>query len=294
MDEKLNKLGSAYQEVADLPNYKHEYTFNYLKISPSYWLAHRVIELGERIPANELPNDFEQVIETYKKLGNVYQKEFYEWWLEGAYKAFGANKKKILWLGVDLNETEAEIRKDFEVFLSKLESKKQSKQQDKIVFLINKVRLTSLHHRYDLVHQRAWRAGKYWQKEPLWKLIRWGGYPTERSKEVRINTKKKSSNVEVRSYLTMLASKNLKIALYTAEHAARGVFPSQDPIDTGLDFDYERIADLEASYDWDYQKIVDFKKSRKDALKFLSPAFGNKKARKKLPRASLDEMFTKE
>lgn len=294
MDEELNKLGSAYEEVADLPNYKHEYMFNYLKISPSYWLAHRAIELGEIIPANELPKDFEQVLDTYKKLGNVYQREFYEWWLEGAYKAFGVNKKKMLWLGVDPNKTEAEIRKDFEVFISKLESKKQSKHQDKIVFEINKVRLTSLHHRYDLVHQRAWRAGKYWQKEPLWKLIRWGGYPTERRKEVRINTKKKSSNVEVRSYLTMLASKNLKIALYTAEHAARSVFPSQDPIDTGLDFDYERIADLEASYDWDYQKIVEFKKSRKDALKYISPAFGNKKARKKLPRESLDETLAKE
>ncbi len=294
MDKKLNKLGSAYEEVADLPNYKHEYMFNYLKISPSYWLAHRAIELGERIPANELPKDFEQVLDTYKKLGNVYQREFYEWWLEGAYKAFGVNKKKMLWLGVDPNKTEAEIRKDFEAFLSKLESKKQSKQQDKIVFEINKVRLTSLHHRYDLVNQRAWRAGKYWQKEPLWKLLRWGDYPTERRKEVRINTKKKSSNVEVRSYLTMLASKNLKLALYTAEHAARGVFPSQDPIETGLDFDYERIADLEASYDWDFQKIVDFKKSRKDALKYISPAFGNKKARKKLPRESLDETLAKE
>ena len=294
MDEELNKLGSAYEEVADLPNYKHEYMFNYLKISPSYWLAHRAIELGERIPANELPKDFEQVLDTYKKLGNVYQREFYEWWLEGAYKAFGVNKKKMLWLGVDPNKTEAEIRKDFEAFLSKLESKKQSKQQDKIVFEINKVRLTSLHHRYDLVNQRAWRAGKYWQKEPLWKLLRWGDYPTERRKEVRINTKKKSSNVEVRSYLTMLASKNLKLALYTAEHAARGVFPSQDPIETGLDFDYERIADLEASYDWDFQKIVDFKKSRKDALKYISPAFGNKKARKKLPRGSLDEAVAKE
>ncbi len=294
MDKKLNKLGSAYEEVADLPNYKHEYMFNYLKISPSYWLAHRAIELGERIPANELPKDFEQVLDTYKKLGNVYQREFYEWWLEGAYKAFGVNKKKVLWLGVDPNKTEAEIRKDFEAFLFKLESKKQSKQQDKIVFEINKVRLTSLHHRYDLVNQRAWRAGKYWQKEPLWKLLRWGDYPTERRKEVRINTKKKSSNVEVRSYLTMLASKNLKLALYTAEHAARGVFPSQDPIKTGLDFDYERIADLEASYDWDFQKIVDFKKSRKDALKYISPAFGNKKARKKLPRESLDETLAKE
>ncbi|MCF8187091.1 MAG: hypothetical protein K9J28_09790 [Sulfuritalea sp.] len=294
MDKNINKLVSGYEEGVDLPNYKHEYMFYYLKISPSYWLAHRVIKLGEVIPANELPKDFEKVLDTYKKLGDVYQIEFYEWWLGGAKNAFATNKKKLLWLGVDPSKTEEQIRKDFELFLSKLESKKQSKQQDKIVLEVNKVRLVSLHHRHDLVHERAWRAGKYWQKEPLWKLIRWGQYPSERRKEVRINTKKKSSNVEVRSYLTMLASKNLKLALNTAEHAARGIFPSQDPIDTALDFDYERIADLEATYDWDYEKITAFKKSRKDYMKYLSPAHGNKKARKKMPKASFDEVLQKE
>jgi hypothetical protein len=51
---------------------------------------------------------------------------------------------------------------------------------------------------------------------------------------------------------------------------------------------------IEASYDWDYEKIVEFKKSRKDAMKFLSPAFGNKKARKKLPKISPDETLAKE
>jgi hypothetical protein len=294
MDENATKLSSEYGDIADLPNYKHEYMFYYLKISPSYWLAHRVIKLGEVIPANELPEDFEKVLDTYKKLGDVYQIEFYEWWLGGAKNAFATNKKKLLWLGVDLSKTEEQIRIDFELFLSKLETKKQSKQQDKIVLEVNKVRLVSLHHRHDLVHERAWRAGKYWQKEPLWKLIRWGQYPSERRKEVRINTKKKSSNVEVRSYLTMLASKNLKLALNTAEHAARGIFPSQDPIDTGLDFDYERIADLEATYDWDYEKITAFKKSRKDYMKYLSPAHGNKKARKKMPKTSFDEVLQKE
>ena len=294
MDKKTIDLGSGYEDFVDLPNYKHEYFFYYLKISPSYWLAHRLIALGETIPSNELPKNFEQVLATYRKLGSVYQLEFYEWWLEGAYKAFGVNKKKMLWLGVDPNKSEAEIRNDFEAFLSKLESRKQSRQQDKIVFEVNKVRLASLHHRYDLVNERAWRAGKYWQREPLWKLIRWGEYPTERRKEIRINTKKKSSNVEVRSYLTMLASKNLKLALYTAEHAARGVFPSQSPIDTAKDFDYERIADLEASYEWDYSKITEFKKSRKDAMKIISPAHGQKKSRKKIPKIMIDEVFAQE
>lgn len=294
MDKKLNGFGAGYEAVVDLPNYKHEYIFNYLQISPSYWLAHRVVALGEVIPEVDLPKDFDEVMATYQKLGDVYGKEFYEWWLAGAYNAFTTEKKKLLWLGIDPTKTESQLRQDFEDFLSKLESKKQTSQQDKIVFEVNKIRLSSLKVKHDLVHERAWRAGKYWQKEPLWKLARWGQYPTEKRKDIRINTKRKSSNVEVRSYLTMLVSKSLKAALYLAENAARGKFPCQDPLTTALEFDFERIADQANAYRPDWNKLDEFKKQNKDYMKYMSPSHGRKKTRKKVPKLDIDEVFAKE
>jgi hypothetical protein len=43
----------------------------------------------------------------------------------------------------------------------------------------------------------------------------------------------------------MLVSKNLKEALVIAENAARGRFPSLEPIETGLSFDYEQIREID-------------------------------------------------
>ncbi len=291
--EKLTGFGDAYEEAIDLPNYKHEYIFKYLQISPSYWLAHQVITLGEKIRQEDLPRDFDKVEKTYRLLGDVYLKDFYEWWLSGASNAFASQKKKQVWIGIDPTKSKDRLIKEFEVFLSKLESK-NSKSDEGLVFEVNKIRLSSLEDRFNLVHQRAWRNGKYWQKEPLWKLLRWGQYATERRKEIRINSKRKSSNVEVRAYLTMLASKNLKIALYIAENAARGKFPSQDPIETGLDFDWDRIADQSNDTPLDFEKIKKFKSEHKDYLKYMSPSRGHRKTCKKIKKPDLNEVLQRE
>ncbi len=292
--DKLTGFGLGFEGVEELPDYKHEYMFNYLQLSPSYWLAHRIISLGEEIPNEELPNDFEAVLNTYKKIGNVYKKEFYEWWLNGGKNAFAKDKKKPIWLGIDPSKPKDQLRKEFEEFLSKLENNKTLIKDEKITFEINKIRLNSLHHRFDLVHERAWRYGDFHQKEPLWKLIRYSQYPSEKRKDIRINSRKKQSNVEVRSYLTMLASKNLKLALYTAEHAARGKFPCQAPIDTVAEFDYERIARLEVEYKPDFGKINEFKKQNKDYMKYMSPSHGHQRTRKKIPKFNIDEAMKKE
>ena len=292
MDKNSPKMTSGLGDALDLPNYKHEFMFSYLQISTSYWLAHRVIGLGENIAEEDLPADFDQVLNTYRLLGNVFQKEFYEWWLEGGKDVFATNKKKLFWLGIDPNKSREVLQKEFDAFLNKLEAK--SLTPDKIVFEVNKIRLSSLDHRHDLVHERAWRAGKHWEKEPLWKLIRWGQYPSERRKEIRINSKRKSSNVEVRAYLTMLASKNLKIALYIAENAARGIFPSQEPLETALDFEYERIADQSNDFMPDWDKITAFKKQHKNWLKYMSPSAALRKARKKPRKFDLQDTLEEE
>ncbi len=292
MDKNTSKKTSGLGDALDLPNYKHEFMFSYLQISTSYWLAHRVIGLGEEVAKAELPADFDQVLKTYRLLGNVFQKEFYEWWLEGGKDAFATNKKKLFWLGIDPNKSREVLQKEFDAFLNKLDAKSQT--PDKIIFQVNKIRMDSLDHRHDLVHQRAWRLGKHWEKEPLWKLIRWGQYPSERRKEIRINSRRKSSNVEVRAYLTMLASKNLKIALNLAENAARGIFPSQEPLETALDFEYERIADQSNHFEFDWEKIQAFKKQHKNWLKYMSPSAASRKARKRPRKYNPDELLEKE
>jgi hypothetical protein len=92
----------------------------------------------------------------------------------------------------------------------------------------------------------------------------------------------------------MLASKNLKLALNTAENAARGKFPCQDPIDGLKEFDYERIAKLEVTYEPEIGKIKAFRNKNKDNKKYISPSQGHKRTRKKIPKFNIDEAMKKE
>ena len=64
--------------------------------------------------------------------------------------------------------------------------------------------------------------------------------------ELKTATKNTQDNLEARTSLGILVSKHLKEAFYLAENAARGIFPSLEPIDTGLSFDYEQIWALSA------------------------------------------------
>ena len=92
----------------------------------------------------------------------------------------------------------------------------------------------------------------------------------------------------------MLASKNLKISLYIAENAARGRFPSQDPIETGLDFDWDRIAQQSNDTPLNLEKVQKFKSENKDYMKYMSPSRAHRKTRKKLKKPDFNEALEKE
>lgn len=274
-------FGSGWRLLKDEANYKHEYLFYYLQISPSYQLAHRVIGLGEHIDIQELPKDFSQVLETYKKIGDVYTKHFVEWWKEIGKDAFEEKINDRIWIGIDPSKSKDELRKDFEEFLNKLEDKKKTPDCNKLRFEVNKIRLTSLSKRHSLILERAMFNGKNgFKKEQLWKLLKSVEYPSSRSKEVRLNSKKTSNNLETRTYLSILASKNIKQAFYIAENAARGRFPCQEPIDSGLKFDFEKINAIANFYTKKAMELaIQAEKANEDFMKIISPTKSYKKVK---------------
>jgi len=140
-----------------------------------------------------------------------------------------------------------------------------------VKFEVNKIRLTSLSKRHSLVLERAMFNGKSgFKKEQLWKLLKSVEYPSSRSKEVRLNSKKTANNLEARTYLSILASKNIKQAFYIAENAARGLFPCQDPIDTGLKFDFDYVNKIANSYTNKAMKLaIQAEKANEDYMKIL-------------------------
>ena len=272
--KNLFGFGSGWRQVTGNANYKHEYIFYYLMISPSYWLAHRQVHLNESIPESELPDDFDNVLTMYKKFGDVYSKHFIEWWNQTGKDLFAEkNTKDRILISIDPTKPKQELLDDFMELLAKLDSREKKIPSEKIQFQVNKIRLLSLHNRYQLVLAKAEFFQNKIKKEQLWKLAKYIGINSTKTKEIRLNSKKTSANLETRTYLSILASKNLSDALCIAENAARGKFPSLEPIKNGLKFDYVTIKkqqDLYAKRTWDL--LLAEEKNKKDYGKILSPS----------------------
>jgi hypothetical protein len=243
-------------------------------ISPSYWLAHRQVHLNEAIPESEQPKDFDQVLEVYKRFGDIYSSHFIEWWDQTGKDLFEDKKTKDrILISIDPTKHKQELLDDFMELLAKLDSREKKIPSSKIQFEVNKIRVTSLHNRYQLVLAKAEFFQNKIKKEQLWKLAKYIGINSTKTKEIRLNSKKTSANLETRTYLSILASKNLSDALCIAENAARGKFPSLEPIKNGLKFDYVTIKkqqDLYAKRTWDL--LLAEEKNKKDYGKILSPS----------------------
>ena len=243
--KNLLGFGSGWCQVSGNANYKHEYIFYYLSISPSYWLAHRQLHLNEVIPESELPDDFANVLTMYKKFGDVYSRHFIEWWDETGKDLFAdKNAKERILISIDPTKSKQVLLNDFMELLERLENKKKKAPTDKIQFEVNKIRLSSLHTRFQLVTEKAEFFQNKIKKEQLWKLAKYIGINSTKTKDIRLNSKKTSANLETRTYLSILASKNLSDALCIAENAARGKFPSLEPVNNAMKFDYIAIKKL--------------------------------------------------
>ena len=277
--KNLFGFGSGWRQVTGNANYKHEYMFYYLMISPSYWLAHRQVHLNESIPESELPDDFDKVLTMYKKFGDVYSRHFIEWWGQTGKDLFAdKNTKDRILISIDPTKPKQELLEDFMELLAKLDSRDKKTPSAKIQFEVNKIRVTSLHNRFQLVLAKAEFFQNKIKKEQLWKLAKYIGINSTKTKEIRLISKKTSANLETRTYLSILASKNLSDALCIAENAARGKFPSLKPIKNVLKFDYVTIKkqqDLYAKRTWGL--LVEKENNKKDYSKILSPSNATKR-----------------
>lgn len=72
--------------------------FEYLRISPSYWLAHKHITGANGglkitdLDRQKLPTNFDDVIKTYNHFGDVYKHPFRVWWLNQGIHLFDKPK----------------------------------------------------------------------------------------------------------------------------------------------------------------------------------------------------------
>lgn len=247
MNKDRNILGllAAAHQATD----KEEAFFDFLMASPSYQLAHKVRTSGT--PKDEsvtMPNDFNRVLAVYDLCGNIYETGFDDWWEERGRDLLRnpSDYGSLVAYPVDLEEATNKLIAEFTAFIRKAKTDRTSKRLPEIRFLTNKVRISALHARLALVNDKGRIERKTGKKISNWRLGVEVRLKSKWADELKTATKNTSDNLEARTSLGILVSKHLKEALHLAENAARGSFPSLEPIDSGLSFDYERTWELSA------------------------------------------------
>jgi hypothetical protein len=83
-------IGFKVSEELREETFLYRVWFEYLRLSPTFWLAHKakngVLTQEERL---KLPEDFDVVMETYKYFYDIYRYPFWGWWFEDGRDLFG-------------------------------------------------------------------------------------------------------------------------------------------------------------------------------------------------------------
>jgi len=264
------------------------YWFQFLRLSPSYQLAHRV-RTGGRLSAVEkkgVPEDFDRVLRVYDDFGDVQRTFFRFWWLERGLRLMGSPGeppavREIAKFGANSIDPSEDVRTAFALHIqgawvgqakpdSLVISIPLTAQRSKILSSVRKLLAEHLltakaasKAKYKLERKKthlrsleiALRA--LWTRAlmPDWDLWRIGAEtkisPTY-SKELDPRAKRKTRDtIAARQMVTIMTSRALLNGLMIAENAARGIFPSNAKCQHALKFDVHEFHEiLKASSAW--------------------------------------------
>lgn len=243
-EKNLGKFSDFWNDFNSHPKHEHYLFFQFLVISPSYWLAHK-IKTKKRINTEEkIPSDIKTVLKTYEIVGNVYDLLFEDWWEKNGYELFYENKvKQKLTLYIDLNMPKKQILENVNRNLDDALKARTNKKINQFNFLINKIRDTALFVKLRIIEEKC-NAFKLQKKIPNWQIAVNVGYGSKHLKKVDLDSKKTQSNTYSRDYLGMFVAKKYTEAIYIAENAARGLFPLATAPKYYLNFNLPVISNL--------------------------------------------------
>ena len=248
----------------------------FLRLSPSYELA-RKFRNGELSKAEQmlLPDDFEQVLKTYDEYGNVGSLDFEDWWQKVGLYLYGTefDKPQVRQVAnIEQGETyEPGFARALEHYFQKLRppegngpalllavplgmNKRYVMRQISLLIDRSKVPVPAKSKKSSrpLAAERLRSAPLFraihllWAKaqkpdQTLWQLgVRCDVSP-KNADGLDVNAKRNTTKTaDQRIKMAILTSRALKKAHYICENAARGKFPSSDPIELP-EFDYPDI-----------------------------------------------------
>jgi len=256
-------------------DWRYESFFMYLQISPSYRLAHLLTTgvIKDLSAYGKVAQDFPQVLKNYEAFGDVWQTDFWSWWVTRAQFQFGlrhtprVHKIATLQQGVDVQQPdldEAQACLDQYFFADRLA---EGKPGSLVVALpLNLDRATVLRQVSKLIAEAsitsglATNAGQFkflvnkvrrqtldearrvaWAraaapKDPLYMIGNRVGIAAAYVTEEG----KRRPKDNRRDLMVIVTSRHLSRALVFSENAARGKFPCTDDVDA-MAFDFQGL-----------------------------------------------------
>lgn len=261
--EKLIEISRKRYQLHVKADWRYFQFFSFLQISPSYRLAHQ-LAIGEVKRGDvKLAEDFDEVEKTYKAFGAVWEVEFWMWWIKRAQYQFGISvtpavhqiasvdggsevtdsavskayeeleqylradrlvegKPASIVIGVPLHGDRKQIIKQFTKMLDSV-YEPATHQRGTAPYQVtrNKIREKTLKDAMKVLRARAALSNK-----PLFVI----GNKSKIAPAYETDENKRLRNDDRRRLMEILTSRHLHRAYLFAEHAARGNFPSLDPL----------------------------------------------------------------
>jgi hypothetical protein len=272
--EKLIAISEKRYGLQIKADWRYEQFFNFLQISPSYLQAHN-IAIGKIDRSSiKLAKDFDVVEKTYTAFGEVWNTDFWAWWVKRAQYQFGISatptihqiaKVEVRETATDRMLTNAQIEIEQYLLADRLAEgmpasmiialplhgdRKQIVKQ--FTDMLDKVYDAKAHKRGIAAYQvtrnkmreqtlknamRVLRARSALPNKKLFQI----GNRSKISPAYVTDESKPMFDYDKRRLMEILTSRQLHFAYLLAEHAARGVFPSIDKLpedEARATFDY--------------------------------------------------------
>jgi hypothetical protein len=264
------KKGSFHYEASK----PYRLWYEYLRLSPTYLLAHKERNTKDGLTEDELknlPNDFDEVRRTYDAFGNVYKEPFRSWWVWHGAKLFGLPSSKLQAKRLAFVPSDREVNKEvclngINEYISRtnpsymLMSVPLTGSRSEILKAVSKqlddAFLCPLQAQYSLsgerFHHEALSIGLrlLWMKGresdlTIWRLgVKAKVSSDPKYRNLDVDCKKLDAKMrELTPVLTTLTSRTLKQAKLVMENAARGKFPCKDDIPLPT-INYEMMSEL--------------------------------------------------
>jgi hypothetical protein len=223
--KKLQAFGEGWKEIGQYGTFRHDFFYKFLQISPSYQLAYKKLVKGEEISIEAIPEDFDLVLESFKKFGNVFDSNYIYWWHDVGHKIFERNGNTNLALSIDTSLSKDELIKQFTELVDRIKVQHDVTLNDGLKLLSNKITAHSLHLRHYIVMAKAEFFLNKVKKEQNWTLALFCNLSKKFKDFSQEDLEQTPNSEDNKIYLNILTSKALKEAYWIAENAARGKFP---------------------------------------------------------------------